>query len=267
MPIRFDAISDRLERSSGVIDYNAAYCWMGWFYVAVDSNAITGFALIDDATANNRDWMSTTNTGTLLRNHVTVGGAATNVNGTDLTVGQWYHIAMVRETATSLKLYLDGVLDSTNTANVAARVASTHMEIASRNSGAANNLNGRVYAMKAWTASLTPAEVQQERLVMRPVRLANLYGFWPVRPGSGERTRDYSGNGRDWTEGGTLTDEDPSSVSYGAPRGQRIFVAPAVRAYGALSFAVAGGGVLSMANLGGGQSSMAPLTGGLATEE
>jgi hypothetical protein len=39
---------------------------------------------------------------------------------------------------------------------------------------------------------------------------------WPLFPGSGERVKDYSGLGRDWTEGGTLTADAPlAAVEHG----------------------------------------------------
>ena len=40
-------------------------------------------------------------------------------------------------------------------------------------------------------------------------------GWWPIFPGSGERVRDYGASGRDWTEGGTLTDEAGPPVPWG----------------------------------------------------
>lgn len=46
MAIRFDAAADRLLRTSDMLDYNAAYTFCGWFYLAgdtiYDSSGATG---------------------------------------------------------------------------------------------------------------------------------------------------------------------------------------------------------------------------------
>jgi len=129
---------------------------------------------------------------------------------------------MVRESTTSLKLYVNGSLILTNTNNVGSRGSATRLELGNATTANDTPLNGRVAYLKAWTAALSEAEILAEVNAIRPVRALNLYGFWPAFPGSGERIADYSGNGRSWTEGGTLTDEDPPPVSWGA--GPLIFL-------------------------------------------
>ncbi len=51
----------------------------------------------------------------------------------------------------------------------------------------------------------------------RPLDLTSLNAWLPTFPGSGENRRDYSGFGPDFTITGTLTDDNPAPVSYGAP--------------------------------------------------
>lgn len=216
MAVRFDAAADRLLRTTDLLDYNAAYSWMAWIQIVVDLNANSTFFMLNDDTANNYDHIRTLADGTQLRLTTTIGGAAQSVSGSVLTVGQWYHLAMIRESANSIKIYLDGVLDITGNQNIAGRAAVTRMEHAGRSSSNIEPSNSRVAAIKAWSTNISLAQLQNEMRVIRPIRTSNLYGFWPCFPGSTERLRDYSGNGRNWTESGTLTDEDPPPVSWGA---------------------------------------------------
>lgn len=223
MAVRFDASSDELSLTSSVVDYNSLYSFMGWFCIDVDTNAVATFLAVHNDTTNARDFVRTQSDGTSLQLRVeqsaTTGSSA---NGSALTVGTWYHIAIVRESVSSLKLYLNGVLDATNTTNITSRVASTEMQVGLFRSS--NPLNGRVAYLKSWSVALDAAQVASEMRAIRPIhRLDSLHGWWPTRPGSGERTKDYSGNGRNWTEVG-VSDEDPPPVPWGARAGFRPHV-------------------------------------------
>jgi hypothetical protein len=79
-----------------------------------------------------------------------------------------------------------------------------------------------VARLKAWGVALSAAELINEARTVLPRRIANLYAYWPARPGSAERVKDYSGNSRDWTATGTLTDEDDPPIGWGAVPGQRV---------------------------------------------
>jgi hypothetical protein len=215
MAIRFDASADNITRTADLLDHNALYTFMAWVYLVSDLNSNSTFFVISDGSAGNYDWLRTTTDGVTLQARVEVGAAGTNSAGTALTVGQWAHLAMVRSSDTSLQIYLNGVLDITNTRDVSARAAVGKMEVSVL--GAGSRADARFSAMKAWSTNLSQAEIASEMRVIRPVRLSNLYAWWPCFPGSGERARDYSGNGRNWAEGGTLTDEDPPPVGWGAP--------------------------------------------------
>lgn len=63
-----------------------------------------------------------------------------------------------------------------------------------------NWMNGRVAALKVWDDVLTEAELYNERWTYRPQITTNLHGWWPFY----EDTKDYSGNGKDFTEAGTI---------------------------------------------------------------
>lgn len=216
MAIRGDATTDRLLRTGTMLDYNSAYTWMGWIYLTSDLNAIGKmFSLNTNGTTNNNEDLGTESDGTTLRVRANDGGTAVAVTGTNLSVSTWYHVALVRESATSLKAYLNGALDITNTKNITGRTAVTRMEAFAVTTANSNRQDMRVQALKAWQQALTLAEIANEMKLVRPIRSSDVWGWWPCLPGTTERLKDYSGNGRDWTEGGTLTDEDPPGISWG----------------------------------------------------
>lgn len=221
MSVRFDAATDRLSRAADLFDYNAPYAWMAWVYLVSDLNAIATLLSANNATGSNQDTIRTGADGTTIETRVSVASASTSAAGPSLTVGQWYHVALVRESVTSLKLYVDGVLVSTNTRDVTGRTAVLLIEHGVLLTSSSPS-DSRVDRIKAWSAALTIAEVQAEMWSIRPQRTDNLYGFWPTWTGA-DRITDYSGNGRDWTASGTLTDEDPAPVSWGAQSTRIIY--------------------------------------------
>lgn len=216
MPVRFDASADRLLRTASLPSYNSAYTAMGWVYLVSDLNATVTIFAIDD-NIDDIDAINLGSDGVTLQLGVVVGGVSTGPSGTTLSTGTWYHVAIVRASATDCRLYLNGALDiGPDTRDVSGRSAATRLEWGAFASVNLSRFDGRVAAIKIWDAALSAEEVAAEVRSIRPQRLANLNGWWPCFPGSGERARDYSGNGRNWTESGTLTDEDPPPVGWGA---------------------------------------------------
>lgn len=230
MAVRFDAAADRLLRTTDLLDYNAAYTRIAWVYVVTDLAAISTFWSANDNSVSNFDNVRIS-AARVLESRVVVGGSATSAAGSTLATGTWYHIASVRESVAILKIYLDGALDSTNTRDITGRTAATRLECGAYTGANTNRPDARIDRIKVWTAALTIDEIQAEMHSIRPQRTADLYGFWPTFTGATERARDYSGSGRNWTESGTLTDEDPAPASWGA-QGTRLIVPEAVAAVG-----------------------------------
>lgn len=215
--VRFDASADRLLRTSDLPNYNSGYTWMAWVQLVTDLDAAsTIFAMNDDST-NNADFLHTNGDGTTCRLAAYIGGTGTESGATNLTVGQWYHLCLLRADNNTLILYVNGVLSHQVTKDVAARTAATRMEIGARTSADTARADIRVTAIKFWTVTLSAAQIQAEVNVIPYKRADRLYGFWPCFPGSEERLRDYSGNRRDWTESGVLTSETPSRVVWSIP--------------------------------------------------
>lgn len=220
MAVRFDANADYLRLSSGLLDYNSGYTIMCWAYpVSNPAAQITLFSVANNG--SNLDRLRSNSGGTSWSSQSIVGGTSVNTTGASVSYGSWQHWAMVRRDASNLDTYLNGTLDATSNQSVSGRAAAAQLDIGNSN-GASTYFNGRVFAIKIWDVALTAAEIAQEMNTVAPRKLANLWGWYPTRPGSGERAKDYSGNGRDFTEGGTLTDEDPPPISWGGRIGRRF---------------------------------------------
>ena len=215
MAIRFDASADRLARTSGVLDYNGTYTWMAWVRYNSDLNAYGHiFGINRNDAAANYDYIGLNGTGEALISLVDVGGALTEETGSNLTASTWYHICAVRASTTSLAIYLNGTLSTTNTRNVTGRSASTRMEIGGFSTSDFDRTDIRVAAVKIWNTALSAAELAQEIYRITPAQFTGLW-LWSPLIGSTTDIGDYSGNARDWTAGGTLTVEDGPPVSWG----------------------------------------------------
>jgi hypothetical protein len=203
MAIRFDASGDSLTRaqiSSG------AHTFMGWFKITTDRNNYSVFFQWNGNVA-----LETGADGTTLE----LWTNPTSVAGSALTVGTWYHLALTTSNIASgtgvTKAYVNGVLDITGN-GAAAGVEIMYVG----NDSLSEFLNGCFAYGKSWTAELTAAEILQEMKVIRPVRMTNLSGWYPTWDATSIRNLDFSGNALNFTANGTLTDEAPPGVTWGA---------------------------------------------------
>lgn len=211
MAPRFDASADRLERTTDLPTITS-FTYMAWIYISVDRNAYSCFLSYGSDDSGAYYYIGTRGDGITL---ITWNGNSEEI-GTGLSVGTWVHICMtVAGTGVGDFLgYLNGALDITSDGRAAN--PSETLQIANDRSN--EFLNGRAFAVKCWSgAALTADEIRREMWSIVPQRYANLYEWWPLFPGSAERLRGYSGNGRDWIEGGTLVDEDSAPVPWGIP--------------------------------------------------
>lgn len=223
MACRFTVDADQLSRSTSPTS-GTAWTMMGWFYLTVDRNAFTTFFNRDDGAGGGYLYVGTNSTGTTLM----LDANGTSGTGTNLATGAWRHLAYVRSSATAHTLYLDGVSDitlSVNQGNGTGRLFVAE-------DGSAAFLNGRAFAIKVWdAAALTLAEVLQEMRQIMPVRTNGLWLFSPLIS-VGDAATDYSGNARNWTVGGTLTDEAPPSIPW--KQGRQQIILPAAAAVAAV---------------------------------
>ena len=146
---------------------------------------------------------------------------ADNYSSTPYNINTWYHVAIVRNSDTDAKLYVNGVLDITCSTNVSGRSGTPAGFAFGNEYNVTNGFSGAQAFGKAWTTNLTQAEIQQEMYVARPVRRANLLGWWPFFPGSAERLIDYYQRA-DLSEVGVVADYDNPPVSWGS----KIYTVP-----------------------------------------
>lgn len=214
MAVRFNDPSDSISWTSNI----PARPWtiMGWFKISTDRNAISCFfAWGDDGTI---DYVvaGTLSNGTTLNTYI-----GSDVSGSALTVGTWYHIAGVMTSTTDYKIYLNGVLDITHTGNSS---ASSNGRIWIGNNHDNSWLNGCAAAIKVYSVALTPREILSEMQTYQPRRLANLHVWRPLLSTSGQ-TLSYGGSRNVATVGGVLdTERGPPGVAWG--RGSRRYVRP-----------------------------------------
>lgn len=216
MAIRFDASGDRLARTSGLLDFNSPYTCAGWFYIAADRNDFSTFLSFnrnDSANLLNEDWLGVGANGVQLQLFASnASSAPASADGSDLSLATWYHLAMVRVSATSLLCYVNGVQTLNNTTDIAGRLAATRQEIASAYTSSPLWLNGRAAHVKVWNAALTADEIVAEMYSFAPQRLANLWSWLPMIDTGTNRSSEWSGSGNTWTANGTLADEDGPAV-------------------------------------------------------
>lgn len=189
---------DYLKRVTGIPDNEAPYTAMMWAQLktAFADNTIIQFG---DALLTASDTIEARNT-TQLRARVQ---AASPTAAYTFAAGTWYHFAMVRESVTSFKCYVNGSLLATVTTDATGRVLPTVFALGQNNGG------GAMTACKLWTRALTLSEVGAEVNNRLAVDATDLWAEWPMRDDTvGTYLDDESGAGRDLVRhlgSGTLT--------------------------------------------------------------
>ena len=217
------------------LNYNAPYTVMGWIY-PLNRTANQAIFFVNGGSAANRDGLlltARTSTAAVEKNAIDVQFITTVAGGTSLAtttstlpiiMGNWYHLAMVRETDARMYIYLDGVRIISNPTSVAARTVATARLDIGRGVSYSAGFVGSVANVKAWSRGLTQAEVIAERPYGVPIAKDGVFAWYPTRVGAGaNRGIDASGNGRNMAIYGTTTpapadgDNPPTLVTYPSP--------------------------------------------------
>lgn len=219
MASSFDASGDVLTRTTNLPGLTCTL--MGWFRVTTDNNAAQAIFQNGDTSAERTMQLNTLWGAATPVLQVYYGNGVSGDNGTTaLSAGTWYHFAVVMQgTGQPVLGYLNASLEITS-GNLHAQVSSEKLLVGNNNDN--ENLVGRAAAVKVYSAALTAAEIAQEMQQYLPVRTANLNGFYPLW--RSDDVGDYSGNGNNWTVGGTLGTEDGPPIPY--KRGPRRYFPP-----------------------------------------
>jgi hypothetical protein len=186
-----------------VVDTND---YVNFFAFGSDSTHYYQFGLKDDGVTIN--WWNATN----------------DYYGSVLTVGRWYHIAgtLSGTSGNNFLGYVNGVLDVTG---VAASITGSELRVGSPIGGGTDYLNGNAAAIKIYDRVLTAAEIAAEVPWILPYNWAGLNSCYPMLTGwdilrlgldapRGDLRleSDWSGNGRHWTVGGTVSHDLPMAA-------------------------------------------------------
>ena len=201
MAVRINGNTSNYLSRALATDFNGVGSLSLWGKISVDRDDWSTFVGVASAKA-----LETNSTGTTLTFY---DGAQ---NGSyALTVGTWYHLAIVQVTATGFTWYVNGVSQGTNASGWNQW---TTLQLG-RNENYGEPLNGCIAHVKIWNQALGAAEIAQEMYTARPQQFMGLWAWWPLFAHTD--LVDYSGNGRALTGNGTLTTEDGPPVSWGAP--------------------------------------------------
>lgn len=229
MATRFDASTEWLDRSASVpaIGENDALTCGWWFNMIVDQNdwQTLGVCLDNDISSppssatyvyvqpfqNGGD-----NTFTL---YVATDSSEERIGSVEIddTTG-WIYFAWTKE-GDNYTFYWGtpgNALSSASNPTIFSGFTSTHLRVADSVFGGEWS-NGRTAAVKIWTDVLSLEAIEIERQSFMPTRTLDLWGVWPLMSvGDNDHLTDYSGNGRDFSQGagGTPTTEDGPPIAW-----------------------------------------------------
>jgi hypothetical protein len=169
--IVFDGSNDWFSTSlSSIGDANTSFTWGG--FVKVNASTTSNFFLFGNYTENSTNPFFTiafnnSGTNTFVWFRDSTGGTEVQGTSKSLSLNNWYYIIGVRDaSANQVKLYVNGVLESTNTFSGSFSVKSS-----TNNFGGlrhlTNYLNANVSSVVVYNRALTAAEIQQNFNALR----------------------------------------------------------------------------------------------------
>ncbi|MCD4819135.1 MAG: T9SS type A sorting domain-containing protein [Candidatus Cloacimonetes bacterium] len=144
-------------------------------------------------------------------------GQSPNLNSiSSLSTGVWQHVVLTH-TETTIKFYIDGILDSqTTSGGFLANPTTQTLHFGVEGRKLSNTyLNGKLDEIRIWDAALDQTTIQtwmNQPLNDTHPNWSDLVGYWKLDEGSGQVAGDSSGNGNDGQLGstGAYDGNDPS---------------------------------------------------------
>ena len=185
-------------------------CWVRW-----DSLSVTE-PLFARAQASGSSFFLFKNSTDVIAHRI--GGDAASLGSTSLSADTWYHVALTRDDDPATPehdIYLNGAKEIDN--DTATTWAEDAIQLG-RNKRFGSQMNGEIAAVKIWSGViLSQAQIQQEMWQYLPIHaFGNLHIVSPFVDQVDTQFTDYSGNGRNWSEAGTVTIDDNPPVAWGA---------------------------------------------------
>ena len=179
------------------------------FKIAMVDEAEWAGIFTRDAATGDHVYFGTRNTDVMI---LIISGV--QINTTDLSgrAGEWLYYAATRS-GDDWTTYLNG--EQTGTVNDNGTWDNANMSLFQglRFTGDTKIVN--IEAVKFWDAALTIEAIRNEMMRIRPVRLADLYGWWPLIDTSNISFLDFSGGlAHDWTEAGAIENVDGSPTGW-----------------------------------------------------
>jgi len=197
----FDGVDDYaisgLQRATGEL---TASCW----YKHATSN--TGTLICVSTSGSAVDFLLEVNRTAGKISALRASNSAVLSSATTLTVGQWYHVALVISGSSgnwTLKIYLDGALDVTGSESVNPNGnASSTVAIGVIQGDFVNYLASRIYDARVYNVAKTAAQVlasYNQHLTPTTLDRTGLVGAWWLNEESGTTHYDWSGNAKNLT--------------------------------------------------------------------
>ena len=202
MSIRFDTAGEDYHITTGLPGNSIPTTVMMWVFLQVDTN--TYQTIFNDNDTNY--FLGCAPDGQTL---IFYDGTDRTTNQV-LALGAWNHICLA-SLGTSRLVYLNGNLVLNYTSGSSSDAPTSYYF--GSTSGGSFSYNGRLAAVKLWTANLSNAEIKREMSQQMPIRKSNLYGFWPMIQLDVGGV-DFSNYGHTLSASGTLSTEDNPPVPW-----------------------------------------------------
>jgi len=220
MSVRTNASGDYLQRIATLpVVTNFTIC--GWARAKAINNAWQYIAGLEDDTSSAGHWclLGWRVTSKLLHIAADVGGAGLYTNFTrQPTVDEWFFFALTRAGNAADTDYKGYISRATDTDFEIIAIGSAMSGFTTANLQFMNNsfgewTDGNIAHLRVWDAVLSEAELLSERNSATVVRTANIHLIY--RLATATDTNDISGNAKNPTIGGSLTDDTDPPIGNG----------------------------------------------------
>jgi hypothetical protein len=189
----FDGVDDYAQAVNEITAYPFTLeTWVKFDVVGTTQNIVA----ISDSTVGSKAFQLRKNTSNniVLRSQ----GFVTTTGTSTVPANTWVHVAGVFETDTNKMLYVNGVLEATQTSNVAFNTSSDEVVFGIASSfTTADSLDGKLSDVRVWNTSRTATEIldnYEQRLIGNET---GLVGYWKLDEGNSTAAKDFTSNAND----------------------------------------------------------------------